>query len=72
MVLRGWNTERRFTWNSTTDADGHLVGPGRIYFWVDARSSVGIETERSSDVIQFDVIDCAGFDQYTPLCQTGR
>lgn len=52
-ILRGWNTAPSFTWDAATNADGVSVGVGHFYFWVEARSRSGNESERSSAVIEF-------------------
>ena len=53
FVLRGWNTAPIFTWDTTNDADGVRVGVGHFYFWVEARSRSGNESERNSAVMEF-------------------
>ena len=72
FVLRGWSTSSSFTWDTRTDADGVSRVFGRVYFWVEARSGGRADAERSSDVFQFDVLDCAGLDRFTPTCAAPR
>jgi hypothetical protein len=55
ITLRGWSTTPTFTWDSTTSADGDVIVPGRMYFWVEARSGGRNEREAGSATLQFDV-----------------
>jgi hypothetical protein len=72
IVLRGWRTDTSFSWNGVTTADGLRAAPGRMYFWVEARSAGRFERDIGSAVLQFDVLDCQGADRFTPVCSPGR
>jgi len=72
FVLRGWSTSSSFTWDTRTDADGVARVFGRVYFWIEARSGGRANAERSSDVFEFDVLDCEGRDRFTPTCVAAR
>jgi hypothetical protein len=62
IVLRGSRTGTSFAWDGVTTADGVRVAPGRMYFWVEARSAGRFERDIGSAVLEFDVLDCEGVD----------
>jgi hypothetical protein len=72
IVLRGWRTDTSFSWDGVTTADGIRAAPGRMYFWVEARSAGRFERDIGSDVLQFDVLDCQGVDRFALVCNPGR
>jgi len=57
FVLRGWSASSSFTWDTKTDADGMPRGFGAVSVWVEVRSGGRASAERSSEVLQFQIVN---------------